>query len=429
MLNLKLEIFNFKKKLDYDTQAEVSQIMESTFNVCDQLSEKRIIGQLNEKLKIYSYDKEVVSFLENLNMDMNSNQLTYNLKDLYKMLEYKNQGGNVYRPALVTTLEIINTEEDSDKMNKIVNELSIHDWIPEVKHFMYNLTQSPEKKLNFNNSGEAKNVYTIVETVENGHIALVDDSWFLLKEDSIEKTLLESHVKDEKLKVLRTLQTALQFAEVNDSKVTFRISESLNISMNQKNKELFINNDKTNKETTLESLFASPIIPIINKNFFPLIKETFENIGKFVELDVVKLIENRNNTFLKKYVFNYKENNYIYTCDKRFGNSLYKYESVNELINDVKNECKYDVSEFYKSKLTGEQKVVRALEDQERMISIDIDELGKNIDKVEANIKMVGESIELKTALDMLTTEKNRLDKMLFALKEVKYTELQKYKA
>ena len=428
MLNLKLELFNYKKTLDYETQSDVSAIVQEAFNLCEQISEKRVVKYLNEKLKIYNYDKSVVGLLETLSNDLNSNILVYNLKDLYKLVELKNQGGDMYRPALVTILEIINTEEESDKMNKILNELSIHEWIPEVKSFVYSLTTAPTKRTNFNSTGEEANVYTIVESVEGGHIALVDDSWFLLKDDVIEKTLLESHVKDEKLYTLRTLQTAMQYANIAEDKVSFRISENLSIGMATKNKTLFINNEEVNKETTLESIFSSPIIPIVNKNFFPLIKETFANLNKFVELDVVKLVENRYNPHLKMYTFNYKENNYIYSIDKRYGSNLFKYESVNELINDVKNECKYDISEFYKNKLSNEQQVSRALEDKERLIKVDINELDKNIDRIDANIKMVGESAELSEVLNMLITEKVRLNGLLDALTEVRFKESEKYK-
>ena len=71
---------------------------------------------------------------------------------------------------------------------------------------------------------------------------------------------------------------------------------------------------------------------------------------------------------------------------------------------------------------------MRQIEDQERQIRIDISELDKNVDKVEANIKMVGESVELSEALQMLNDEKGRLNSLLIAMKEVKYKENEKYK-
>jgi glutamate 5-kinase len=36
-------------------------------------------------------------------------------------------------------------------------------------------------------------------------------------------------------------------------------------------KGIFINDDELNAETTLESLFSSPIVPIVNKNFYPVL--------------------------------------------------------------------------------------------------------------------------------------------------------------
>jgi hypothetical protein len=91
-------------------------------------------------------------------------------------------------------------------MSKILNELAIYDWVPEIKLFVHNLTSSP-KRTNLLSGGNSESIFTIVEQVEEGHVALVSDSWFLLTENNIEKTLLETHVKDEaQLRSLRTLK-------------------------------------------------------------------------------------------------------------------------------------------------------------------------------------------------------------------------------
>ena len=74
------------------------------------------------------------------------------------------------------------------------------------------------------------------------------------------------------------------------------------------------------------------------------------------------------------------------------------------------------------------QQVSRALEDKERLIKVDINELDKNIDRIDANIKMVGESAELSEVLNMLITEKVRLNGLLDALTEVRFKESEKYK-
>jgi transcriptional regulator NrdR family protein len=249
---------------------------------------------------------------------------------------------------------------------------------------------------------------------------------FQTKEDSIDKTLLEDHIKDQdKLRLLRTLESALKYAEISEERVDFRISESLTIGLSTKtNDDLFINEEKVSKETTLENLFSSPIIPIVNKNFFPLIKEVASNLDKFVELDVVKHISNLTNPFMESFAFNFKDNVYLYTCDERYGNSFYKYESAMELIDDVKNNMSYDLTYFYEDKLSDEVKVKRKLEDGVRQIEVDIDNIDRNIDKVETNLTMLGESKTLTEALKGLKSERKSLVSSLDATKETMYREV-----
>jgi hypothetical protein len=222
MKNLKLELFNFKKDLSLD-QEEISVIVEGHMNACNEHSEKSIINSLNERLKAYTYDKSVKSLLENLNDDMKNYELLYELKNLYNVLNTKNQG-ELYRQPINVLLQTINLESDQDRMSKVLNELAIYDWVPEIKLFVHNLTKSPEQRTNLLSGGKGESVFTIVEQVEDGHIALVRDSWFLLTENSIEKTLLETHVKDEaELRSLRLIESALKYAQISDDRVNFRV--------------------------------------------------------------------------------------------------------------------------------------------------------------------------------------------------------------
>jgi len=423
MKNLKLELFNFKKDLTLD-QEEVSVIVEGHMNACNQLSEKQIIVSLNDRLKPYTYDKSVKSLLENLNDDMKNYELLYELKNLYNVLNSKNQG-ELYRQPLNVVLQTINLETDQDRMSKILNELAIYDWVPEVKLFVHNLTKSPEKRTNLLSGGKAESTFTIVEQVEDGHVALVKDSWFLLSENAIEKTLLENHVKDEEsLKSLRMLETAMKYAQVTEDRVNFRISEYLTVGLAVGKKSgLFINDDEMNEETTLESLFSSPIVPIVNKNFYPILLEVSKNLDKFVELDVVKRVNNLINPYLELFAFNYKNNTFVYRCDERYGNSFFKYESALELVNEVRNELNYDLTYFFENKLDKELIVKRKLEDKEREITLKLEDVNFNISKVKGSIQMIGESEVLTTALKNLEKRKQNLDTELQATKELQYNE------
>jgi len=423
MKNLKLELFNFKRSLTLD-QEEISHIVEGHMTACDSHSEKNIIVSLNERLKPYTYDKTVKSLLESLNDDMSNYELLYELKNLYNVLNTKNQG-ELYRQPINVLLQTINLDSDQDRLSKVLNELAIYDWVPEIKVFVHNLTKSPEKKTNLLSGGKAESVYTIVETVEDGHIALIRDSWFLLTENSIEKTLLENNVKDEsKMITLRTLQTAMQYATILEDRINFRISEYLTLGMDVSKKgNLYVNDDELNEETTLESLFSSPIVPIVNKNFYPMLQTVSENIEKFVELDVVKRISNLINPYLECFAFNYKNNVYLYRCDERYGNSFFKYESAIELVNETRNELNFDLTYFYEDKLSKELVVKRKLEDKEREVTLKLEDVSFNIDKIKSSIKLIGESEVLSTALSNLEKRAAVLKNELEAIKETQYKE------
>ena len=423
MKNLKLELFNFKKNLSLD-QEEVSVIVEGHMNACNQASEKAIILSLNERLKAYTYDKEVRSLLENLNDDMRNNELLYELKNLYNVLNTKN-GGELYRQPINVLLQTINLETDQDRMSKVLNELAVYDWVPEIKLFVHNLTKSPEQRTNLLSGGKGESIFTIVEQVEEGHIALVQDSWFILSENLIEKTLLENHIKDaEDLKSMRMLETAMKYASITEDRVNFRVSEYLTIGLGVGKKAgIYINDDEMNEETTLESLFNSPIVPIVNKNFYPILLEVNKNLDKFVELDVVKRVNNLINPYLECFAFNYKNATYLYRCDERYGNSFFKYESALELVNEVRNELNYDLTYFFENRLSKEMVVKRKLEDKEREITLKLEDVNFNIEKLNGSIKMIGESEVLTTALKNLEKRKSVLDAELNGVKELQYNE------
>lgn len=422
MKNLKLELFNFKKGLDFD-RSEISYIIEGHMNLLNDNSEKVVIHSLNEKLKPYTYDNDVKSLLESLNDDYSQYQLLYELKNLYNVLNSKNQG-EVLRQPINVLLQTINLDTDQDRMAKILNELAVYDWVPEIKLFVHNLTKSPEQRSNLLSGGKSETVYTIVEQVEDGHIAFIKDSWFLLTNDSIDKTLLETHVKsEERLRTLRTLQTAMQFATINEERIDFRISEYLTVGLGVSKKGFFINEDELNEESTLENIFQSPIVPIVNKNFYPLLLEVSNNLDSFVELDVVKKVSNLINPTLEVFAFNYKNNVYVYRCDERFGNSVYKYESALELVNEVRNELNFDLTYFYENKLNKELVSKRKLEDKEREISLKLEDVQFNISKVKSSIQMIGETQVLKEALTNLKKREKALDVELQAVKELQYKE------
>jgi hypothetical protein len=151
--------------------------------------------------------------------------------------------------------------------------------------------------------------------------------------------------------------------------------------------------------------------------------EVSENLDKFVELDVVKRVGNLVNPYLECFAFNYKNNTYLYRCDERYGNSFFKYESALELVNEVRNELNYDLTYFYENKLSKEMVVKRKLEDKEREITLKLEDVSFNIEKIKGSIQMIGESEVLTTALSNLEKREGVLKSELDSVKELQYKE------
>jgi hypothetical protein len=429
MKNLKLELFNYKKTLSYEDQYEISNIIESHMNVIDKHSEKQIILSLNEMLNTFTYDKGVKTLLENLNVDMKQNELLYELKNLYNVLNTKNQGELLRHPINIL-LQTINLDNDQDRLSKILNELSVHNWVPEINLFVHNLTKSPEQRVNLLSGGKSEPVYTLVDNVVSGKInegviCLIKDSWFLMTENNIEKTLLETHIKDEnRLKLLRTLQDAMNYATITEDRINFRISEYLTLGMSlDKMGVLYINDDEM-KETTLESLFSSPIISQIHKNFYPMLVEVAKNTDRFIDMDTtVRKITNLINPYLEIYAFNYKNNNFVYRCDERQGYRFYQYGSAIELVNEVRNELNFDLTFFYENKINKQIVIKKKLEDKERQITLKLEDIEHNLDKLHVAMENIGATEQITKAVSNLSKRKKILDIELQAIKEAQYNE------
>lgn len=419
MKNLKLELFNFKQKLGYD-QSDIVSVTESIIENYDNFSEKEISKILNEKMFKYTYDREVKNLLEKVDNEIESHSLVYELKDLYKKIERQNQG-LIYRQPLNVILEIINKDNDDSRMESILNEMKIYDWVPEIKSFIFNLTKSPIERQNMSNSGKGNKVYTMVEKVSNGYLTYVGDRWFILNENEVKQTLLEDHIEDvDRIRELRIIEQALNLSEIENETIYLKVDENLTLGISSKDKSLMINNEKLDMETTLENIFNSPIIPYLKKDYYLLLNTLKENLNNMVELDVCMSVQNIIKPYLEAYVFNYKDKMYFYSKDLRLGSSFYQYESVNELITDVRKELDYDITPFFENKLSKEMKNMRTLEDKEKILENKIREVQDSIDEFLNEKELIENDKNLNLTFNNLLLYKHGLNKELNKLKDFK---------
>jgi len=416
MKNLKLKIFDFKQKLSFD-QNDISAVVERVLTEYDNYSEKEIKNILNDRLFKYTYDTEVKNLLETVDNEIKSNTLVYDLKDLYKLVERQNQG-MIYRQPLNTILEIINKPDDDSRLESILNELKMYEWVPQIKKFIYGLTQSPIERQNMTNSGKGNNVYTLVEKTNNGYLAFVADRWFSLNENTVEQTLLEDNIEDmDRVRELRILEQVMKLATIENNTIYLKVDEDLTIGLSTKDKSLYINEEKLDAETTLENVFNSPIVPYLKKDYYVLLNTLKENLNNMVELDVAIKIDNILNPHYEAYAFNYKDKMYLYSKDMRTGSSFYQYESVNELIRDIKKDLDYDLTPFFENKLSKEMKKLRTLEDKEKVLESKIKDVQDSLDELQNVPELLESSADLKLTFNNLLLYKHQLNGKLNELK------------
>ena len=425
MKNWKFDLFNFKNSLTLD-QLEISSIIEKHLYQFDKMSERELTESLKQTLNPYSYDNDLKKLFEGMDEELESRPLVYDLKDLYKKVERKNYG-MLYRDPLQKILDAIAKDTDESRMESIVNELAMYDWVPEIKVFVASLIENPMQKQNFNSNGSVSSkIYTVVESIKGGHIAFVGDRWFLLKEGTVQQCILFDHVKDaEKLKTLEALEQALKLSNFDKDAINFQIDENLNIAISMDNR-LFLNGEETDKESTLEDLFNSPLVPFMKKNYYHLIEKVINNLDKIVELDVACKVTSMKRPMTETFAFNYKDKMYVYNIDKRTGSALFEYDSVNQLIQDVQREMEYDLTPFFENKLSKELKHFRKLEDKEQSIELKIKEVNESIEALKEVEDLMNESAELKAAFDNLLIHKHNLTKNLQDVKNQKNADRKK---
>jgi hypothetical protein len=420
MKNLKYDLFNFKKDLPIEDY-ELNIIVERFISNYDKYSEKELVSSVKETLTPFAWDSKVKRLVEGLEAEIKSEPLNYNLKDLYKKIERKNYG-QMYRPALNSILNIINMNDNDTKMSSIVNELVIHDWIPEVKLFMSGYMNNPIQRQNLVNSGKASKVFTLVEKTENGNLVFMKDRWFLINQDEVKQCLLEDHIKDiDKVREFRILEKVMTIGDIKEDSISFRLDENLVLSISTKNdKDVFLNEEKLDKETTLENLFNSKIIPWLKKDYYVLSTTAAQNIDKFVDLDIALKVENVLHPYLECYVVNYKDKMYVYNNDARTGTAFYEYNSANDLINDVQRELDYDLTKFLDNKLSKEIKHLRTLEDKEMEVKEAIKQIDEGLALLKEHEELVNEDEALKKTFNDLLISKHELYENLKQIKDDK---------
>jgi hypothetical protein len=138
------------------------------------LSEKEILNYLiNETSKLSGFHK--LNIVESYQNDImaKDEKLDIELKDLYKKLIREDYNG-IYNAPITTISKIISVSSVQNKIDMILNELYIYNYIPQVRLFLEN-NIGGVKSDNDKYLGQSSKVYSIVDFTDNGQIVFIGE--------------------------------------------------------------------------------------------------------------------------------------------------------------------------------------------------------------------------------------------------------------
>jgi hypothetical protein len=429
--SLKLPLFKFRTSLDIE-QADLIRITDRYMTLCESYSELEVFTGLRNELYKYSYDPSATQIIESLQNEITKYNLSYQLKDLYAKMARENYTGTYNKP-LDVVMKIVMTPDDNAKYECIVNELKTYDWVPQIAGFINQVLQGRQIGLSRHDhltGGRASKVYSIAEKCNEGTISFIKDNWFLFTANQIKPIRLGDFVGGDTLSRLLRLQEAIKSAEIDDKTISFQISDDINLGISLDESllgKLYINTELVSEHTELQHIFNMPAVNFIQREFYPIVLETYNSLNKFIELDVCVKVENPSYPHLETYAFHYGDKAYLYRCNSKMTNQFFEYDSVSELLEDVRKDSGFDLSYFYDSKLGEETKKRIALEDQEAMLDIELTENLNAMAVLESQSEMLMKSESLTELYDTLQINKIELEKKINSVRSQKIALVRPY--
>lgn len=419
--NLKTKLASFYQTLNVQEQHEVAIAITEHIDYADTNSELEIGNSLKLTLESLSYYDNVKDFLVQISSELNESSFYFQLKDLYHKISRK-ENVFLYENVLSSILESINQATEQDRAVKAMNDLKIFDWIPEVKQFLFEHTENKQLKSNLiAKGGQIEDVYSVVVKVDEGYLAFVHDKWFHMTKNGINVTLLENHIKNEvERRKIILLEQALEVAKFDGDIIQFHIGEGTVIGLNQTNGQILLNGDVAEEETTLESIYNSPVISLLGKSYYPMMAECLANLKSFVLLDTVKKASNVMNKRYECYLFNHEGQIYQYRIDSYQGNSIHKFESALAIVENVLHELGVDSTYFFESLLSDDLKKKVELDRKEVKLTEKLTNVEDAILKIKDQKKDILENKSIKLLHNSLLSERHRISEELKSVKNSK---------
>ena len=378
------------------------------------LSEKEILNYLiNETSKLSGFHK--LNIVESYQNDIiaKDEQLDIELKDLYKKLIREDYNG-IYNAPITTISKIISVSSVQNKIDMILNELYIYNYIPHVRLFLEN-NIGGVKSDNDKYLGQGSKVYSIVEFTEMGQAVFIGEDQFLFNDKGVE-LINVSTLSRNNLQSYKNIEQAIKSGKIDSEGISFTLGDNFEfgIKINEPG-NFYINGERAEPTTDLEKLFMTTQVPFNKKSLLPVIHEIMTRLHQFTEIDVCLKVTNRMKKN-KMYIINYLDKIYCYDLNSKSGNTFYEFDSPDNAIKFVKDNMEYDISDFIIDKLDAQQQELKMLRDREKVIQIEIDDTENKMKDLN-NDPNLRDTTELKDANILLENYINKLNNNLNFIK------------
>lgn len=373
------------------------------------LSELEIYQNVSDKFKHFSGWKKAEKLLEELTdeLEESDRKFLYDLKDLYVKLLRSNLN-NVYDKPLDILMKIINLPDDTARIESVVNELQVYNWIPLVDNFIDKYMDNSSMRKNIKFEGKSSKIYTVSFFINGGQMFYLDDKWFFITDSQIMTTTLGDWIREFDKITMENLAQALSVAKIDSEMISFEINENLTISYKfDFDGNFYINGNAAESGTNIKTFFMTTEVPMNKKNLLPILETVYNNIDNFIELDIcLKIINSVKKNYT--YLFNYIGKIYRYDIDKKIGNQFYECDSAEKTIDEINKEWDYDATEFLKDILDKESEIQKNQLDQKKVIRLEIDKTNKIINDLKSDDE-IQEEPEIKELLEKLYIQKAKL--------------------
>lgn len=344
------------------------------------LNEAIYLNSLTQQLKSHAWIPEVNDFIVESEFVINENSSYINILSVYENLK-KMKGSEFYIQAIKSLEELSNSEICLESVEKIAP----YTWVPQIKNLYSFLKENINGVDSSNPNFIVSNIISPILPVSENKFRFYS-SGKILELDTTSGSLTESFDKNS-LK-FENLVECVKFFGINKSNFILGIrNKKIQVDLNESKVQI------ENKEIELDKInsFLNNSIGLSTANErkqIQLLETLTSNFGEFIVIDEsVKIVpvKESNSSYT---IFRFNDNLYGQFLNPIMNeNSLTVFESVSDILNDIKAKLNYDASSSLGELVKKEQEVSQKNESLQKSLQLKIGKIQDKKNKFIAEAK------------------------------------------